>query len=212
MSNRFWRTRCCRVVCHRRRLLLRRRRDRRSARRSRRRRSREGVHRVGALRSRMKMRPNSRLLQLLNNRTHRITMLSQIRPTRRRHRCISNVQLTRRQDILQVPQKHSSVLLRPKINIKRVNRAKALLLIALVESIQVPLSLTGNRSGVQRESKNSRLLVRVPHPLNSAQVSEESILIRRPSVIRNLELRAVRGGIVVEVGVAASGKAMVQGF
>lgn len=165
-------------------------------------RAREGLGGSSTLRSRMEMCSHCSLLQLLNHRTHRIAVLCRIGFGRRR--CVPNVQLMGRHDILQVPQELSGIFLSPQVNVDRVYSEEILLLVSFVVGVEVPLSLTRDCCCVQHDCEKSWLLVRVLQASDRVQVAKESILIRRAGMIGDLELCTVLFRVVVYVRIASS--------
>lgn len=82
-----------------------------------------------------------------------------------------------------------------------MNFIEIFLLVPLIEAWNVPLIVPLNRSTVEGESEQGRLIVGVRDTCQVDQGSRESILIWRSSMIRNFYLGGVFGSVLEDIKV-----------
>ena len=151
------------------------------------------------------MRAYRSLLELLDHRTHGVSVLSRALQSRW---CIFDLQPICGKCILQMPQQSRSILLRPEISIDCVNLVQILLLVPLIVARYMPLVMPLDTRSIYSDRKEGRLLVRVRYPCG-VEIAGEGILIGRSGVVGYLKLDVLRVGVVVDVEIAALGESMV---
>lgn len=107
-------------------------------------------------------------------------------------------------------QERRSIFLSPQVDVERVDLVEILLIVAFVVRAQVPFALVRDRRRIQSKSEQRWLLVRIFQALDCTQVPKEGILVWGPSMVGNLELRALLCRIVIDICIAAFREPMVK--